>query len=90
MHYKFETILKRENTELMVEIQFEYFLPSKFVQWQDKEHGSIGIVSVKSLLTDELLYDLVIEEHIQLRHACWDYLEECSLLLRPNVIDIFT
>lgn len=90
MSYTFETCLNRGNKELLVEIEFDYFLPPKFVQWQDKAHGSIRIVFIKNQFTREPVNDLAIEEQIQSRRACWEYLERRSLLLRPNVIDIYT
>lgn len=90
MHYIYETSLNRDPNEFRVAIEFDYFLPTKFIQWQDKTHGSIQIISIKNRLTGEHMTDLAIEEQIQLRRACWDYLENNSLLRRPNVVNIFS
>jgi len=90
MIYAFETILSRAYKEFLVEIQFEYYLPQNFAQWQDKAHGSIRILQVKKEFPDMIINDLSIEDHIQLRRACWNYLERRALLLRPNVFDIYS
>ena len=90
MHYTLETSLNRDQKELRVIIEFDYFLPEKFIQWEDKTHGSILIISIQNRLTGNLITNLAIEEQIQLRRTCWDYLENNSLLWRPNVVDIFS
>ncbi|KTC84428.1 MULTISPECIES: hypothetical protein [Legionella] len=90
-HYLVETAFLRKNgSQLPVQIHFEYFIPPLFQDWQDKAHGNIQILQLLHSGSKEPIIDLQLEEMIGIRRICWDYLEEKKLLLSPNVVSMFS
>lgn len=72
-----DTLLKRETgLELAVEVCFDYhFLPPS-LQWLDKSLGYLQIKFIKNQATGASLIDLSLDEHLQLKRACWDSLKK--------------
>ncbi|KTD32154.1 hypothetical protein Lnau_3065 [Legionella nautarum] len=88
--YWVEATFKRSNGfSLAVDIQFDYFIPPVFQDWQDKSFGSIQILQILHSNTKEPIIDLQLDEMITLRRICWDYLEEKKLLITSKVRSLF-
>ena len=69
-------------------IHFGYYVPEHNALWQDKYHGSIDIHDV--VVADSLLLfdELPIIDRIQIRRACWSYLEANGLFQVTMVIPL--
>lgn len=90
-HYLVETLFLRKNgSQLPVQIRFEYFIPPLFQEWQDKAHGSIQILQLLHSDNKEPIIDLQLDEMITLRRICWHYLEEKKLLITSKKKSLFS
>ena len=82
--------LKRK-IERLFNITFEYYLPDDSTLWQNPYHGSIRILNVIDIQTNQIIpmdEPTPIEDIIQIRHECWEYLESSKLYLITNMIPI--
>lgn len=75
-------LLRDNASELMVEVCFEYELTPQLSKWQYKRHGRIQLLTIMNKKTGERIIDLSLDEHIQLKGACRQFLE--SSLLKPG------
>ncbi len=70
-------------------VHFDYFLPTSFSQWQDKQHGSVQLIEVMDANSNEPRSHLSAEELIQIRRLCWEFLETHQLFKQHNIIPLF-
>lgn len=69
-------------------IHFGYYLPEHNAHWQDKYHGSIDVLDIVVSGSMLLFDELPIIERIQIRRACWNYLETNGLYQVTLVIPL--
>lgn len=84
--YSFDVTLKnsariydfnsKQELDRSLKVIFEYFLPDDCSSWQDGYHGSIKILDVIDIQTNQIIpmdEPTPIEDILQIRHECWDY-----------------
>lgn len=100
--YNFDAILNKRTAKIydfnskreierLFNVTFEYFLPDDCSIWQNSYHGSIRILNVVDIQTNQTIpmdEPTPIEDILNIRHECWEYLESSKLYLITNLIPI--
>ena len=85
-----KTVGIKQTSNKLLKITFDYFLPDDPRNWQHPYHGSIKVLEVIDIqrLKEIIIEMLPIEEQINIRHHCWEFIELQNLFLIKNIIPL--